>query len=279
MNDFRADLHCHSTYSDGTATPQELIDLALSSGLKGLSITDHDTTQAYLSALSYAKDLPLELIPGVEFSATLDNVSVHVLGYSFSPFHSKILSLCTQHSMRRDARNREILERLSKLGISITPEDIIKASKSKLETIGRPHIAKALVQKGYVPTIKEAFKLYLGEGKSAYAKGMSLSVEETIETLHKANGLAIIAHPHLIEHPKVIHKLLEMNFDGLEGYYGNFNKEENARWTKIAQKKGWLITGGSDYHGEIKPNIYLGSSWISQDLFRILQERYLRNAP
>ncbi len=279
MNDFRADLHCHSTCSDGTCTPQELIDLAIRLGLKGLSITDHDTIQAYAPAFSYAKGRPIELIPGIEFSATLDDSSIHVLGYSFFPFHSEILSLCHQHKERRYFRNREILERLSKLGISLTFEDITLASKSKLETIGRPHIAKALVQKGYVSTLKEAFKQYLGEGKSAYAKGISLSVKETIETLHKANGLAIIAHPHLIENPKVLQRLLEMNFDGLEGYYSHFNRDENERWIKIAEKKQWLITGGSDFHGEIKPNTSLGSSWVSQETFQILHKHYLRNAP
>jgi 3',5'-nucleoside bisphosphate phosphatase len=278
MNDFRADLHCHSTSSDGTCTPQQLIDLAIKSGLQGLSITDHDTTQAYTIALDYAEKVQFDLLPGIEFSASHEGDSVHVLGYAFSPFHPKILELCAQHHHRRELRNQEILARLTSLGFPLTLQDVSEASATKLETIGRPHIANALVKRGYASSIKDAFKLYLAEGKAAYAKGDPISVEETLETLHAAKGLAIIAHPHLIENFKLKKLLIEMNFDGLEGYYGTFSLEENERWIKIAQKKNWLITGGSDYHGDIKPNVTLGSSWVSRDTFEILQKHYRLNA-
>lgn len=278
MNDFRADLHCHSTFSDGTCTPKELIDLAIKSGLKGLSITDHDTTQAYADALAYAEELQFDLLPGIEFSASYEGESVHVLGYAFTPFHPKILDLCIQHHHRRKFRNQEILERLASLGIPLTLENVADASASKLETIGRPHIANALVKKGYAASIKDAFRQFLGEGKAAYAKGAAISVEETLATLHAANGLAIIAHPHLIENAKLRNKLFDMNFDGLEGYYGSFHRDENERWVKIGQKRNWLITGGSDYHGDIKPNVTLGSSWVSKETFEILQQHYRQNS-
>lgn len=277
MNDFRADLHCHSTFSDGTCTPQELIELAIKLGLKGLSITDHDTTLAYTVALPYSQDRQFDLIPGIEFSASHEGESVHVLGYAFPPFHPQIIDLCAQHSLRRDFRNKEILKRLSSIGIPLTLEDVEQSSGSKLETIGRPHIANALVKRGYVSTIKDAFRLYLGEGKSAYVKGSAISVEKTLETLHAANGLAFIAHPHLIDNPRLKFQLLDMNFDGLEAYYGTFNREENERWVNIARKKGWLMSGGSDFHGDIKPNVSLGSSWVSQEHFDLLKQLYLKN--
>ncbi len=276
MEDFRADLHCHSTYSDGTCTPLEIIDLAIQKRLQGLSITDHDTIGAYKEAIPYAQEKHIDLISGIEFSADHKGESVHVLGYAFPPFHPAIESLCLEHSLRRKVRNHEMLEKLSSLGMSITMHDVEQAAGSKLETIGRPHIANAMLKKGYVASFKEAFKLYLGEGKLAYVKGTPISVEKTLDTIHAAHGLAFIAHPHLIESSRLKSQLLEMDFDGIEVYYGTFNRDDHERWLHIAQKKGWLISGGSDFHGGIKPNVSLGCSWVSLEHFSILKKHYLQ---
>lgn len=281
--EFRADLHCHSTYSDGSLSPQELLRLAKSNALKGLSITDHDTIEAYASAIPAAQEIGIELISGVEFSAMLNHVSVHILGYAFSLNNPALHLLCQRHKRRREDRNQAILEKLAAHGMSVTKEDIEDCLSSLLPhekcSIGRPHIAQVLVKKRYVETIYEAFGKYLGEGKPCYARGDPFTVEETIDVIHQAQGLAIIAHPHLIKNTHMVHQLLSMNFDGLEGHYALFLQHQQERWLKIGKEKKWLITGGSDFHGDIKPSIPLGCSWVGEETFCRLQDLYRANNP
>lgn len=274
MQPFRADLHCHSTCSDGTLSPVDLIQAALSAGLQGLSITDHDTIAAYSLAVDAAKQNPISLIPGVEFSTTLDDTSVHLLGYSYRLSSPSILDLCRRHAIRREERNREILEKLTRLKMPLTMEEVAVGTPG---SVGRPHIALAMVQKGYVPNIQEAFKRFIGDGRPAFARGSPISADETLAVIREANGLAIIAHPHLIQDPAILKKLLQMSFDGIECYYARFPLESNAPWIEIASKRGWLMTGGSDFHGAVKPNISLGASWVGEEAFKRLQEQHLKN--
>jgi predicted metal-dependent phosphoesterase TrpH len=262
---FRADLHCHSTCSDGSCTPVELVQLAKKNSLQGLAITDHDTVAAYRQALPEAQKLEMRLIPGVEFSSHHQGQNVHILGYRFDPDHPAIQKLCHWHETRRKERCRAILERLSTLGHSLRFEDVMAQTQSNL--IGRPHIALAMVKKGIVGSVKEAFQTYLGDGKSAYVPGDSVTVEETLQTLHAAGGVAIIAHPHLIQNKSLVDALLARPFDGIEVYYGRFNADQNRPWAQIAAKRNWLITGGSDFHGSIKPELPLGASWVDKEHF------------
>lgn len=279
MNEFRADLHCHSTCSDGTFSPEELILHALEKGLTGLSITDHDSIQAYSTALAFAKEQQLALLSGVEFSTMFNEHSIHILGYSFSVDHPAILEFCEKHQQRRLQRNRLILQKLKENGMPLEESDLEHSSfQAGKQTIGRPHIALALLKKGYVSTFQEAFHLHIGEGKPSFVAGSSFSTEETIAIIHQANGYAVLAHPHLIEPQRLIKKLLELPFDGLEGYYARFAPQEQKRWVKIAQARNWLITGGSDFHGTIKPNNPLGGSWVRDDIFKLLYDRFLLNS-
>ncbi|MEZ5314891.1 MAG: PHP domain-containing protein [Chlamydiales bacterium] len=268
---FKADLHCHSIFSDGTDDPEKLIYQAVQSGLLGLSITDHDTIAAYPAAIDYARKHRLLLLPGVEFSAAYQGVSVHVLGYAFALHSQKLHQLCDQHRHRRVNRNRNILKKLKKLGMSIEEEEI----KTQSKVIGRPHIAQIMVQKGFVSSIKEAFDHYLGEKKEAYDPGEPISIMETIETIHAAYGLAVIAHPHLIKQQSIIKYLLELPFDGIEAYYARFKPAQEKPWIEIGNEKKWINTGGSDYHGKIKPFHFLGSSWVDKNTFDQLYAHYL----
>jgi predicted metal-dependent phosphoesterase TrpH len=277
MDEFRADLHCHSTCSDGTASPTELINLACRSGLKGLSITDHDTIEAYHEAVQAAKEKQILLISGLEFSASHRSHSVHLLGYSFSLDSPAIQNFCLRHQQRRKMRNQAILDLLTQHGMPLTEEDLHHSTHSK-GTIGRPHIALAMMKKGYIQTIQQAFQKYIGEGKPCYSPGARFSVEETVGVIHQAHGLAVIAHPHLIGKSDVLNDLLNMDFDGIEGYYARFHSTKNERWVQIGNRKNWLITGGSDFHGAIKPELSLGCSWTNQDTFNTLYEHFLRNS-
>jgi predicted metal-dependent phosphoesterase TrpH len=279
MNDFRADLHCHTACSDGTVKPQEIIQIAYELGLQGLSITDHDTIEAYKEAVPAAQAKNFPLISGLEFSAVHRHVSVHILAYSFPLSSPLILDFCQRHFQRREHRNRAILELLASHGMPLSHEDFPKDlfSPEMQRPIGRPHIAVAMLKKGYVNSIQQAFQAYIGEGKSCYAAGNAFSVEETLQIIHESHGLAVIAHPHLIENIGILKDLLDMNFDGIEGYYARFPLTAHERWLKIGARKGWIITGGSDFHGDIKPNLPLGSSWVNEETFRILQQHFQRN--
>ena len=272
MITFRADLHCHTTCSDGTVSPREIIKLAKQVGMSGLSITDHDTIEAYQSAVSCAKTEGLELIPGVEFSTTHRGVSIHILGYAFSLKSDAIHSLCKKHRERRIKRYLAILEKLEQNDMPISEGELLSAHPEG--SIGRPHIALAMMQKGYVSSVDQAFKKYLGEGKLCYTKGHAFPVEETIDVIHKGGGLAVIAHPHLIRNASITQDLLNMPFDGIEGYYARFPPSEELKWIEIGKEKGWFITGGSDFHGEVKPHLPLGCSWVGPETFQLLSDHY-----
>ncbi|MBA3236823.1 MAG: PHP domain-containing protein [Parachlamydiaceae bacterium] len=277
MISFRADLHSHSTCSDGSMTPDQLLHHAAEIGLNALSITDHDTIDAYTPDIfTLAKKLNIELLTGVEFSTILDSVSIHLLGYNFSLENPEILAFCARHKNRRIARYREILKLLAAQGIPIDEEDLLKNAiatqpSQQNRIIGRPHIAQMMIKLGYVETIQEAFKRYLGDGCSCYVQGEYITPEETIEILHNAGGVAVIAHPHLIKQPKILPRLFNMKFDGIECYYSKFHLKDHQRWIKIAERQDLLITGGSDFHGDVKPTTPLGCSWINEELFRKLQ--------
>lgn len=274
MNEFRADLHCHTTCSDGSISPQKIIQLAKQVGLHGLSIADHDTIDAYPKAIPEAKAIGIELISGVEFSAVHNNSSVHILGYSFNLNSPELLTFCNQHRARRETRNRAMLELLEKHKMPLTMEDVLAASPLAEGSLGRPHIALAMVKKGYVPTPQDAFKRYLAEDCSCYVRGDNFTAEETINIIHQAQGFAIIAHPHLLKDRSLFSSLLDIKFDGLEGYYGRYLPHHNATWVTFAEKRNWIVTGGSDFHGEIKPQISLGCAWVGEKTFRFLKDHF-----
>ncbi|MBS0622934.1 MAG: PHP domain-containing protein [Verrucomicrobia bacterium] len=269
---FRADLHTHTDCSDGTVSPQELVRLAKQIGLSGLAITDHDTFEGYFHALPVAEKEGIELLIGAEFSAAHPRGSVHILAYGFDPEHIALRELCAHHLKRRTKRNLEILERLKGYGMSLNEEDLwAMAQREDKKVFGRPHIAQAMVKLGYASDLKEAFSRWIGDGKPAYAAPMEVSVEETLERIHLAKGFAVIAHPHLLGDSYLLSLLLKMPFDGIEGFYGKFAAGVDQRYVNMGQNLGWIITGGSDFHGSVKPQVSLGSSWVGEGVFRKLQ--------
>ena len=276
QRDFRADLHCHTTCSDGTLSPSEIIDLACQLGLQGLAITDHDTLEAYKTASSLSKEKELRLISGIEFSAQHNGQSVHILGYSFCLNSPAIQTFCDQHHQRRQKRGQSILEKLALHGMPLSIDEFSEElfSPTSHASVGRPHIAYAMMKRGYVKSIQQAFQEYIGEGKPCYVMNETFSVEETLDIIHQAKGLAVIAHPHLIKEVGVLKDLLSMEFDGIEGFYARFPRNAHERWIKIGEHRGWLITGGSDFHGEIKPNLPLGSSWVNEETFAVLEKHF-----
>lgn len=272
-SEFRADLHCHTNCSDGCDDPAVLLHLAKQANLQGLSITDHDTIDAYTPELfAEAEKLNLRLLPGIELSSELDNVSVHILGYGYDLRSESLIRFLEDLQRRRNERNRIILEKLSKRKLPITEQELFDfayQARGK-RTIGRPHIAQLMVNKGYVSSIQEAFQLYLKEGGFCYAPGIHITPEMAIEEIHKAKGKAILAHPHFLRRGSFLRKILAFPFDGIECYYANLAKELEAPWLQIAKEKKWIATGGSDYHGHLKPFIPLGASWVNEQTFHAL---------
>lgn len=265
----RYDLHCHSLYSDGKESPEELICLAKATGLQGLSITDHDTIDAYSPELfAFAKEQEMLLVPGVEFSTYYEVEGVHLLGYGFDYMHEGFRKFCAAHQERRRKRNSTILALLKRHGMIIEEEELASITP---HTPGRPHIALLLQAKGYVETLQEAFHKWIGEGKPCFSPGEIVTLHQTIDIIHRAHGKAIVAHPILIKKKRILKKIVLTPIDGLEAYYARFSKEQNQRIIELAASKNLIATGGSDYHGANKPYSILGSAYTdSASLARLL---------
>jgi predicted metal-dependent phosphoesterase TrpH len=270
--EFRADIHCHTNCSDGSDPPLKLLHLAKQADLQGLSITDHDTINAYTPEFfEEAKNLGIEILTGIEISSEMEDASVHVLGYGYDLADLGLKQFLVSMQERRKERNRAILKKLSERKMAISEEEL-KAFASH-RTVGRPHIAQIMVNKGYVSTLRDAFDLYLKEGKACYAAGIKYHPKEVIDQIHKSNGKAVLAHPHFIKKGAFLRKLLDLPFDGIECYYSRLDKALEKPWIKLAKDRGLIATGGSDYHGDFKPYISLGCSWVGEHIFRLLKSR------
>lgn len=272
----KADCHCHTIHSDGTLTPKALLDLAKTQQLTGLSITDHDTLAAYPEALSYAKTLDIELISGIEISAEHQKKSIHVLGYAFNLQNSELHNFCLALQHNREQRNQAMCARLTKLGVPIDIGEL--HARFSIGSIGRPHIAQLMVEKGFVRSFKEAFDRYIGDHCGGYIPGFQVEVPKAIDLIQQAGGFAVLAHPYSISSKKIVSELKEMPFDGVEVYYRHTTPLQIMPWLEITKNKGWIATGGSDFHDmAISPP--LGCAWTPPEYFLMLQERYRQNNP
>jgi 3',5'-nucleoside bisphosphate phosphatase len=262
MTEFRADLHVHSSCSDGTDSPLALLGLAKQVGLSGLSITDHDTLGAYTPEIwDKAAKLSLALLIGVEISSEWKEEPIHILAYGF---HHSLEDFLGEVRKRRVERNRKILHHLKKQGIKIAEEELAAP------VIGRPHIAKILMDRKIISSIQEGFDRFLQEDLIRYTIGNKFSSREVVEAIHHASGRAVLAHPHLIKRRSIVKELLTLPFDGLECYYGRRPIQLEREWLEIAKKHNLIATGGSDYHGSIR-STPIGCSWVREGVFRALQ--------
>lgn len=261
--EWRADLHTHTTCSDGSLSPRELLQEAVQKGLSGISITDHDSIQAYsgLESLGY----PLEILTGVELTTQLQGESVHLLGYGFDPSSSLLHEACAERCQDRKDRFLEMRGNLRRLGLPL-PEDIELPDRA----LGRPELASELVNMGICRSYQEAFQRYLKEDSPAYVPGRTFPLEQGIDLLHAASAFAVLAHPMLV-HPKLIASILKMPLDGIEAYYSRAGHQAPF-WLNVAMDKKLLVTGGSDFHGKAKPDIKLGQSWIGRETFERLKQ-------
>jgi len=248
----RADLHTHTTASDGLFAPEDNVRMAKEAGLAAIAITDHDTVAGVPEALRAGKELEIVVVPGVEISSETKGKDIHILGYGFALDDKKWLDRLQTLREGRNGRNELILANLWRLGMPISPEELAAAagkSERKDKAVGRPHIAQAMVDKGYVPDHRSAFDLWLGEGKPAYERQARATPEEAISWIREAGGKAIIAHPGIYGDDALVLSLLESGADGLEAYHSDHSPEQELRYAQWARDRGKLATGGSDFHG------------------------------
>jgi len=269
------DLHVHTTFSDGTYSPEDVVELAKEKGLFAIAITDHDTTDGVKMALKKGEEIGLKIISGVEISADFE-IEMHILGLFIDVDNKVLQTKLKMLEVYRQERNPKIIEKLRKMGYDISMEDVEKVASG--EVIGRPHIARVLVQKGYFDSTKAVFENLLGFGKAAYVKKEKLKPYEAIGAIKEAKGIAILAHPHkylyLEEGPEnVFEELKEYGLDGIEVFHSEHTEKETRELLEIAKKLDFVVSGGSDFHGANKPDIEIGIGRGNLNIeVRILEE-------
>lgn len=254
------DLHTHSTFSDGTFTPLQLVKYAEEKGLKAFAITDHDTTEGIKEAKSIETNV--EVISGVEISTRYDKKEIHIVGLYVNENDADLNKQLKYYREKRVTRNFEILEKLNSLGVDITIDDVKESCTG--DVISRAHIAKALVSKGFVGSYTEAFDRYLGDNKCAYVPRETLNYEESMELITKAGGVPVLAHPLLYKMSdtnleNMMVKLRQKGLKAVEVYYSTHSNSDTQHVMAMANRVGLIYSGGSDFHGATKPKIDMGT--------------------
>ncbi len=266
------DLHIHSTYSDGLLNPLQILEIAHQRSLQAISITDHDTVAATLTAREFGPKFGIEVVPGIEIGVAHDDCEVHLLGY-FIDYESPDLKEYANLLMQsREERAREIVRVLNQQGIHISYDVVLQ--KANGAPIGRPHIAQVLVEDGYVYSSYEAFEKYLGEKKPGDVPKLNIGLKKAVRMIKDANGLAFLAHPATIECCQdVLKLLLSFGLDGIETIHPKHTTEQRAYYTKITQQYGLLQAGGSDCHGGRHGSIVLGTLPVPLDFLKAMKSR------
>lgn len=277
------DLHTHSTCSDGTLSPKELSEYASKKGLTAYALTDHDTTLGIEEAKFYAEKNNIELISGIEVSADYNKHEIHIIGLFIDYSNPALINKLKYIKENRTERNKKIITKLNDLNMKISYEEILAVNhieENSNKIIARPHFARVLVKKGYASSIKECFDKYLDEGKPAYIKREVLSAKETISLINQAGGIAILAHPFYYKMSRLeLNKMLEElssqknSLTGMECYYSTHTQQEVSYTLGLCSKYLLLPSGGSDFHGDNKPNLDLGTGYGSLKInYEILEK-------
>jgi predicted metal-dependent phosphoesterase TrpH len=254
----KADLHVHSTASDGSLPPRDLVSLALEAGLTHMALADHDTTAGLHEAREAAEGSGLTVIPAVELSTlTTDGQDAHVLGYFIDPSQPELVDALSGFREARLSRAYAIVESLSRAGLPLTIDDVL--SHSRDGAVGRSHVARALVDAGHVGTVADAFAVHIGRGRPHYITKAVPTPKEAIALIHSAGGLAVLAHPAVSGFWDSAADVTAAGFDGIEAYHADHTPEQRTFFRLMADSLGLFVTGGSDFHGPEAPNPAVGS--------------------
>ncbi|MBS1195375.1 MAG: hypothetical protein H6R33_95 [Actinobacteria bacterium] len=254
------DLHTHSTRSDGTDEPARLVALARSLGLRALGLTDHDTLDGIPAARAAAAGTSLELVPGVELSVDWEAGPAHFLAYWIEPGAGPLQDSLAELAAGRARRNAGILAALAGLGMDLSPQEL----RPTPGLVGRPHIAAALVRHGHVPSVEAAFDLYLARGRPAYRPRRRLTAAEAVDLTRRSGGAAVLAHPHTVAagaaaYAAALEAFAALGGAGVECHYPDYPPELQEHLAAVTRRLGMAPTGGSDYHGDHRPGISLGT--------------------
>lgn len=247
----RADLHLHTTASDGTLTPEQLAGRTAGEGFELIAVTDHDSTAGVAQARKAAKELGLTVLTGVELSCGAQK-EIHILGYGFDPENAALEQFCAQRRAQRIARTEEMVRRLCALGKPVSLDRVRELARG---VMGRPHVARALAEAGHVASVSEAFERYLKPGKPGYVPKEDVRVSEAVRLVREAGGVAVLAHPMELKMGEtalesLIHEWKTQGLSGVEVYHPSAQNNHVHALYQMARREGMLVTGGSDFHGE-----------------------------
>ena len=276
------DLHTHSTCSDGSMTPRELVAHAKAQGIFAIALSDHDGVAGVHAAMEEGERLGVEVIPAIELSVISDT-ETHVLGYFIDPDSPAMDKAMEKIFAARQYRASETCRLLNEIGFPITMEEVEEVAGGAL--LCRAHYARLLMDKGLVPSVKEAFDKYLANGRPAYCGKQAITAEEAIELIHEAGGIAFVAHLHLIRLPDdelfaFLQRLKAAGLDGIEGYYTEYTAEMQEKFQGMARELGLEISGGTDFHAAMKPHISIGRGLGEMEIpYSVLEnlKKYYKN--
>ena len=258
------DLHSHSTFSDGTFSPEELVAEGVAAGLHALALTDHDTVAGLPRFLAAGEGQPIRLVPGTELSVDCPHGVMHMLGHWMDVNHPELVRQMAWIRNGREMRNREILEKINQLGFAMTWDEVQEAAGE--DVVGRPHFAQVMLNKDYARTKNEVFDRWLGNGKPGYADRPRLTAEIAIDLIRRAGGVAVLAHPFTLrigmpELETLCRDLAGAGLAGIECYYSEHSSDLTRDYLAMARRLGLVPTGGSDFHGDASPGIRLGTGF------------------
>lgn len=254
------DLHIHTTASDGSLTPTQVVQLARKKGFSLIAVTDHDTMGGVAEALEAGKKYNVDVVPGVEISSGV-TLEVHMLGYGMSPDHPVMKAMMEDMRAARVERMERIIENLQKMGVPITVEEVEAVAGG---AIGRPHIAQVLIAHGLVPDVRTAFREYIGVGAKAYVERRKMTSEQVVANIRDAGGVPVLAHGGLLRISEVelnqwIDSMAKKGLMGLECYHNAHTPQMERLLRAAAERNGLLVTGGSDFHGASRPDVKMGT--------------------
>jgi predicted metal-dependent phosphoesterase TrpH len=271
-----ADLHVHTNLSDGTFSPEKVVEYSKAKGLDAIAITDHDCIAGIWPAIRAAESTGVEIIPGVELTAEIGDSEVHMLGYFIDWKDISFVKKLDEISSVRRERAKKILEKLRKYKIDIPDNELFEYSGSG--SVGRLHIAHMLLKKGFVSTLSEAFNKYIGDGGCCYVKKFKLLPKEAVDMIKKVRGIGVLAHPKTINIENrttedIVNELVKDGIQGIEVYHSDHTTKDENELKALAERHSLLITGGSDCHGFGKKEVLIGKVKIPYELVEKIKEK------
>ena len=265
-----ADLHIHTSYSDGVLSPEKVVSEAVKLGLRAIAITDHDCVDGISPCVEASANTGLEVVPGVELSAAIDETEIHILGYFIDWKRSFLVEALRGMQKNRVRRMKKMVRLLNEHGVDVDEKKVFRAAQA--DTIGRPHLARVMVEEGMARNVKEAFDRYIGDGKPCCVKHERLDYQKAIDMIKRTGGVPVIAHPGTMGHDEYFPRYIQAGLRGVEVFHSNHRQGAQDRYLRVAEENDLLMTGGSDCHGTDKNGLLIGRVKVSYAVVEKLRE-------